>query len=436
MDQISGEPQNVVDNLPAAVAIASTTNSTPIVVTTGTNHGIQTGDFVMVYGAQDPGAHGIWRAGTVTTTTVVLEGTTGTLVGGAQGTIANLGFGVTFAIPTDLVDDRDAGSVNVAFEALADRTAYNSYRLHGRQQATTTLSGVGPHTYTFDGLLGNSKRIIMSSSGAEATFNFTNLIPGSQITIVLSHGTTSPSVVTPPLTWGTANRVLHSFPDEDGVDGQPRPTAGTTTWIGTVHFIDGGDGGLKTLVAWTSRLHNVIPGSLRHRWAENTNAQVDAAGNFVVTRMATINQSIPSGGGTLFDVWTTPDGPYVIEGAAIELTGDCSSSVAQVTGVTFTLEAQGQVFVGGSTLGWGGTSYDVDGANTRIFAEPGDLLDGTFADGSGNLGARTANGQFLALYDGNVTSFWNTNVSLRVNPGTTATLTIPYRIRIWGRLLS
>jgi hypothetical protein len=128
--QYAGQPALIEENLPAAKNIASTTNTTPIVLTTSTSHMLLPGDYFTVDGATDPNANGTRMAGTVTATTVVLleppggGNTIGTLNGGAVGTIQALGFGETYPLPDDATDDMDAASVNVALEELGDRTAY------------------------------------------------------------------------------------------------------------------------------------------------------------------------------------------------------------------------------------------------------------------------------------------------------------------------
>lgn len=129
--QFSGEPAVIQNSLPAAVNIASSDGNTPVTITTSTPHGLQTGDYFVVEGADDPALNYMpLMAGTVTGSTVVAllapgaTNTAGTLVGGANGTVQATGFGTTYALPSDLTDDMDAASVNVALEALGDRTAY------------------------------------------------------------------------------------------------------------------------------------------------------------------------------------------------------------------------------------------------------------------------------------------------------------------------
>ena len=78
---------------PASVAIQSSTNATPIVVTTSSAHGLVTGDYVIVAGhGTNTNANGVWLVGTTASSTqfqiLQIDGTntTGNGVGGATGT--------------------------------------------------------------------------------------------------------------------------------------------------------------------------------------------------------------------------------------------------------------------------------------------------------------------------------------------------------------
>lgn len=106
--------------LPSAISISSSTNASPIVLTTGAPHGILSGAPVVVCDhTVNTAANGQWLAGAVTSTTVELLGSVGVGVGGATGTIRDQGPGVEFDIPSD-GDDFDASAFNVAYQALAD----------------------------------------------------------------------------------------------------------------------------------------------------------------------------------------------------------------------------------------------------------------------------------------------------------------------------
>lgn len=148
MSTYSGEPAISQVSLPTAKNIASTTNATPIVVTTSGAHGIQVGSYVRVAGSDATAANGDWIAGAgTTTTTVVLTiipgggNAVGTGAGSAQGTILDLGFGVQATLPDDLTDDMTAASVNVPFEEVLDRTAYLLY------ESKTTAEKIPVNTF-------------------------------------------------------------------------------------------------------------------------------------------------------------------------------------------------------------------------------------------------------------------------------------------------
>jgi hypothetical protein len=81
---------------PAAINISSSTNATPIVVTSSAAHGLATGDYVSIIShTTNTNANGVWLVGTTPTSTTFqilqIDGsnTTGNGVGGATGRITN-----------------------------------------------------------------------------------------------------------------------------------------------------------------------------------------------------------------------------------------------------------------------------------------------------------------------------------------------------------
>lgn len=139
----TGQPATVQSVLPAVKNISSTTHATPIVATTSTAHGLNTGDYFTISGATDPAANGDWRAGTVTSNTVALTvaptgaSSVGTLVGGAVGTLQGRQFGAAITIPSG-GDRPSAASVNTPVEALADQAAWLLYSKLNRLGDTAT----------------------------------------------------------------------------------------------------------------------------------------------------------------------------------------------------------------------------------------------------------------------------------------------------------
>jgi autotransporter passenger strand-loop-strand repeat protein len=136
MSAFYGTPADI-EELPtpaATVNIASSTNATPIVVTTSGNHGLQSGQAFIINGhATNTNANGIWIAAVVDANEVELlnfDGTdsTGNGVGGATGTVQSLALpGVT--LPEDMVNAIDAACWNVPIEALQDMVQWLAYRI-------------------------------------------------------------------------------------------------------------------------------------------------------------------------------------------------------------------------------------------------------------------------------------------------------------------
>jgi len=108
---------------PTFVGVLSTSATDPIVVTSSSPHLLTTGDTVWINGANDVGANGVFPVVVLTSTTFELVGSTNDGGGGSAGLIFSLGFDSTFQIPSD-GDPRDAASVDIGLEALADRTAW------------------------------------------------------------------------------------------------------------------------------------------------------------------------------------------------------------------------------------------------------------------------------------------------------------------------
>ena len=120
--QYNGLSTNV--SFPGPISIASSTFTTPIVLTTSSAHGLHVGDQVTISGhAVNVAANGTWvvQSASFGPTTFSISAT-GVAIGGATGTTQSLAY-APFAIPSD--GDLDtASSVTTAFQALADRSAY------------------------------------------------------------------------------------------------------------------------------------------------------------------------------------------------------------------------------------------------------------------------------------------------------------------------
>jgi hypothetical protein len=100
------------------------TNATPIVISTTASHLFATGDRVIVTAVGgNTAANGSWVIVVVNATTFQLVGSVGSGAYTAGGTVVDVSLTPQFTIPDD-GDVFDVASVNVALEALADRTQF------------------------------------------------------------------------------------------------------------------------------------------------------------------------------------------------------------------------------------------------------------------------------------------------------------------------
>lgn len=181
----NGEPGNI--SFPSTLAISSSTNASPIVVTTATAHGLTTGDRAVVrQHATNNAANGTWTVTVTGANTIELDGSTGNGVGGATGTVAPLIYGASTTLPSD-GDARNAASVNVPIGTTLDRSTavlavQPPYFLAGRiiivpnvsfdnvstQWATATgtvSSAPGQEAFTFSGMPSLSPMAVKLSDG-------------------------------------------------------------------------------------------------------------------------------------------------------------------------------------------------------------------------------------------------------------------------------
>lgn len=131
---IGGTITALLGLLPTFVHVSSSTNATPIAVTTSAPHGAETGDTVVIDAHLiNTAANGSWEVIVTSTTTLLLIGSTGNGVGGATGTLRCASFGSDVTIPS-VGDPRQISGINVALEGLADRSALLLYLLNFSQQ--------------------------------------------------------------------------------------------------------------------------------------------------------------------------------------------------------------------------------------------------------------------------------------------------------------
>lgn len=132
-----GKPGN--ETRAAAVNIASSTNATPIEVTTSASHGLLDGDRAEITGhATNTAANGVWYVLVISATKIrlysawtagaVATPSVGNGVGGATGTVQHLGLSPRVTLPDD-GDLRSASSINVPNEDAKDGQAWLAERV-------------------------------------------------------------------------------------------------------------------------------------------------------------------------------------------------------------------------------------------------------------------------------------------------------------------
>lgn len=132
-----GKPGN--ETRAAAVNIASSTNATPIEVTTSASHGLLDGDRIEIVGhATNTAANGVWYVLVISATKIrlysawtagaVATAVAGNGVGGATGTVQYLGLSPRVTLPDD-GDLRSASSINVPNEDAKDSQAWLAERV-------------------------------------------------------------------------------------------------------------------------------------------------------------------------------------------------------------------------------------------------------------------------------------------------------------------
>jgi hypothetical protein len=131
------------------VRIASTTATNPIVVTTATPHGFNTGDSVEQEGCPDPNANsstyasattnGLFVISVLTPTTYELNGTTGTFAGGAVGYAVSYEVQPAFALP-NAGEPASMVTLSPILQGLMNAIPF-LYRLTGKRRTHMTYHG-------------------------------------------------------------------------------------------------------------------------------------------------------------------------------------------------------------------------------------------------------------------------------------------------------
>lgn len=108
----------IVATASPGLTISSSTNATPIVITTSAAHGFSTGDTIFVEGhLVNTSANGHWAITVTSATQFSLNGSAGNGVGGATGYVQDYAVNPLLTIPDD-GDAAVASSINPAFEGL------------------------------------------------------------------------------------------------------------------------------------------------------------------------------------------------------------------------------------------------------------------------------------------------------------------------------
>jgi len=230
---------------PLVTAITSSTNATPIEITTTTNHLLQTGDVVTIVGhTTNTKANGTWVVTRTANTTFTLTGSVGNGVGGATGNIigpamkptVNLISGTTLAtfvqqtavaskaypFPQDAFKFRNLRVSNLLAAAGTDdliTVSMQDTRVEWRReevqwaaeatpstQAIATSGAVGGSYLIPDGIVSQTLTFLVSVDGG--TFVAPLDAGGSAITQNLSFACTSISNATPQAVTATAAHGL------------------------------------------------------------------------------------------------------------------------------------------------------------------------------------------------------------------------------------
>lgn len=196
----------------ADVAISSSTNATPIVLTTAAAHGLLEGDRVLVVNHEtNTAANGRWYVHYVDATHVALysawaagavaTASVGNGVGGATGTTTYLGLLPRATNPDDGVELRTATAINVPNEDAKNSQAWIAERIGARHleqdfgqlvaQTPDTLTAnastaVGSWGYdTIGGLFGSAWVDVVDGDIVEITVTGTIVVSGANVKIAL-----------------------------------------------------------------------------------------------------------------------------------------------------------------------------------------------------------------------------------------------------------
>lgn len=271
---------------PTTVNISSSTNASPIEITTSANHNLSTGDVVLVYGhATNYTANGNWQITYVSATKFTLDNSTGVGTGGASGSIRKinskavvLATAQTQNVVTTEGGWTGTGDISLGYASSATKSGYNEISL--------TIDG-SPTTNTLQAYKGITS-IDLSGNQKISFFviNYTIAVSANQWYIALcsdSSGATPVDIFRIPAITSNTRKVPLTIERDYSVaftgGTGTAPTPGTTITGGT---------STQTAVVITSTLSSGT-------WAGN-----DAAGViFVHTRSGAFQtEQVNFGGGS------------------------------------------------------------------------------------------------------------------------------------------
>ncbi len=187
----------------AVKQILSSTNASPIVITTSAAHGFTTGDLVFIDGhTTNTSANGLWAitaaSGSVFSLTDYISGTnsTGNGVGGATGYAVD--YGATGTTVDDNYDDWVAGLVGAKL-SLGSKT-FSAGVFDAADATFPTVSGASVEAI-----------LIFKDTGTNSTSRTIGLITGKQLVTADATLTAGTTLVVEPVTAGIPNGTVLPF---------------------------------------------------------------------------------------------------------------------------------------------------------------------------------------------------------------------------------
>lgn len=184
---------------------------------------------------------------------------------------------------------------------------------------------------------------------------------------------------------------------------------------------------------------SVRGGDLYHPSYGTANGGICKMGiGFVFNGVGLVDGAVPATGVDI-QIWTTPNEPFMLEHAMLQLTDACTAGQNPGT-PTLTLKAAGSPVVEGTMTPWTGTTYPLSGANLIMWMGRAGLglFDNYLYEGAtAATAAMVVDDVFAALAPGVAPQgFWNKPVTVHVEHGAgNINMHVPFRAIIVGRFL-